>query len=148
MPPAVRVLNPEALPKALRTKVPLIARAVRKALPRARGEVNVLLLKDAAMRRLNRKHLAHDYVTDVIAFPYARAPGEPRIASALFGDIAVCVTQAARQARELGVPLLRELLFLAAHGALHLNGYDDAVPGDRARMFRKQDRIVRAILKS
>jgi rRNA maturation RNase YbeY len=117
---------------------------VRLALPRASGEVGVLLTRDAAMRRLNRRALRHDRVTDVLAFPYADGtgrPGEP------FGDIAVCVPQAARQARALGHPLLTELVLLAAHGALHLAGHDDRAPAPRRRMFAAQDRIVRRLLR-
>jgi len=139
----VRVLNPGLLPRALRPKAPLLARAVRLALPRARGEVSLLLLKDAEMRRLNRRALSHDYVTDVLSFPYAEGtgrPGEP------FGDVAVCVPQAARQARELGHPLLRELVILAAHGGLHLAGHDDHAPARRKRMFAAQERIARTLL--
>ncbi|NNN07557.1 MAG: rRNA maturation RNase YbeY, partial [Elusimicrobia bacterium] len=38
--------------------------------------------------------------------------------------------------------VLREALTLAAHGALHLLGHDDADPRARARMFRLQDALV------
>lgn len=44
---------------------------------------------------------------------------------ALFGEIAISLDTAARQARERGVPLAHELVLLAVHGLLHLEGQGD-----------------------
>src|SRR5262249_13530658 len=107
---AVSILNKGRLPASLRRKTPLFAAAVKKALPKARGEVAVVFMNDAEIRSLNRESLGHDYVTDVIAFNYDTPPA--------YGDIAVCVPQAVRQARELGHSPLEELVTLCAHGAL------------------------------
>ncbi len=38
----------------------------------ADGHVTIALIGDAAMRRLNRQFLGHDYATDVLSFPLAR----------------------------------------------------------------------------
>ena len=46
--------------------------------------------------------------------------------------------QAAQQAHSV----LAEVLFLAAHGTLHLLGYDDATSRQRAAMFRKQEHAL------
>ncbi len=75
----------------------------------------------------------------MIAFPYndgLPAPDRP------FGDVFICVPQARRQAKELGHPASREVLILALHGTLHLLGYDDHAPKDRARMFARQDELL------
>jgi probable rRNA maturation factor len=103
------------------------------------GELNLVFVDDKEIRRLNKRHLGHDYATDVIAFPF-EAP--------LVGDVVVSVETARRQADELGHPLLDELLTLAAHGTLHLMGYDDHKPAEKAKMFRRQDAIVSRILKN
>jgi len=103
---------------------------------------------DREIRRLNKAHLNHDRATDVIAFPYDPVPAGGGISQAPppFGDIVVSVDRARAQAREMGHPLLREVMTLAVHGALHLAGYLDGRPAERARMFKRQDRIVRLIL--
>jgi len=118
----------------------------------------VVLVSDRDIRRLNRRFLGKDCLTDVLAFPYAAASegfqGPPRAAGVAsgeaarppFGDIYIAFGVARRQARELGHPLLEELLTLAAHGALHLAGYDDHAPARRRVMFARQDRIVRGLL--
>lgn len=109
-----------------------------------RGELNIIFVDRRRMLSLNRRYLRHGHDTDVIAFPYAspRSPG-PRVGEGLpFGDIFISAAQARRQAREMGHPVLTEVLTLALHGTLHLLGYDDSTPCQRAVMFRLQDRLL------
>lgn len=93
------------------------------------------------MRALNKKYLNHGHDTDVIAFNYPPNPGsgpeEP------FGDVFISAFMARRQAKELRHEVLKEVLTLAAHGCLHLIGYDDATPKKKAAMFRLQEAVVR-----
>ena len=49
--------------------------------------------------------------------------GEPE-APRLLGDIVVCPTRAAAQARAAGTPLSFEVAMLLVHGTLHVLGYD------------------------
>mgnify|MGYP001292033500 CR=1 FL=1 len=127
-------------PAVKRRSAPL-ARAVRKALPRARGEVNLVFVGGPEIVRLNKAFLGKSHRTDVIAFNYppCTAPGAP------FGDIFVCLPQARLQARELGHPLQRELLLLALHRALHLAGMDDDTAARRAAMHRRAERLAAAL---
>ena len=141
----VLVFGAGRLPPAQRR---LIARAARAGLGRAarrRGELCVIFVSDREMRRINRQFLRHDYATDVLAFPYsAELPG--RADDAPFGDVYIAWGVARRQAKEQSHPLLAEILTLAAHGALHLVGYDDRKPAGRRRMFAVQERIVRELM--
>lgn len=123
---------------AARRRKALLARAVLKALPRARGEVNLVFVGGPEIVRLNKAFIGKSHRTDVIAFNYPAcpAPGAP------FGDIFVCLPQARQQARELGHPLERELLLLALHGALHLAGMDDDTAARRAAMHRKAEKLA------
>ncbi|MDT8286344.1 MAG: rRNA maturation RNase YbeY [Elusimicrobiales bacterium] len=133
----------------------LLARAVRKALPRARGEVNLVFVGGPEIIRLNQSFIGKSHRTDVIAFNYPScrnneppayqvqgamppcpAPGAP------FGDIFVCLPQARLQARELGHPLKRELLLLTLHGALHLAGMDDDTAARRSAMHRRAEKMA------
>ena len=104
-------------------------------------------LDDAAMRSLNRRHRGIDRTTDVLSFGQslpasAKGPSAvARLARELdgtldLGDIAISVPQAARQARRQGHSLAREVAFLAAHGALHLVGYEDETPAGYREMVR------------
>jgi rRNA maturation RNase YbeY len=52
------------------------------------------------------------------------------------GDIVISVAQAQRQARRGRRSLQREVAFLAAHGALHLVGFEDETPAGYREMVR------------
>lgn len=107
------------------------------------GEVNIVFLDREKMRALNKSFLGQDRDTDVIAFPYAEDPG-PAQPEKPFGDIFISAHLARVQAEEVGHAVLDEVLFLTAHGTLHLLGYDDSTSRKRAVMFGKQERALKA----
>lgn len=139
----VRVCGASLLPPSAR-RPGAIAGVCRRVLAlekaRPRGELNVVFLDRARMRRLNRRFLGRTHDTDVIAFAYAQDAGPA--AEAPFGDVFISAFQARAQAAEQGHAVLAEVLFLAAHGTLHLLGYDDDTARRRAVMFRKQARAL------
>lgn len=105
------------------------------------AEISVTLLGDDEIQRLNAEYLGQDAPTDVLAF----ALGDER---APLGDVYVGVTQARRQAEELGVPVTEELVRLVVHGTLHTLGYDHPEGVERASspMFVRQEELVRQAL--
>jgi probable rRNA maturation factor len=106
---------------------------------RLRGQVNVLLTTDAALRRLNRKFRGKNKATDVLSFP-AEFSGPEKIA----GDLAISVPTALRQAVERGHALSVEIKVLILHGLLHLSGFDHEA--DTGQMARRE-RLLRARLR-
>lgn len=105
---------------------------------RRRAEVAVTFLGPVRMRALNREHLGHDHPTDVISFALSAPDGS------LVGDVYVCRSVAAKQAKRLGVPLRQELIRLVVHGTLHVLGYDHPEGEERVRspMWKTQERYV------
>ena len=83
------------------------------------ADLTVALVGTAAIRTLNRKFMKKDRPTDVLSFPMGAAGPDGRF---YLGDIVIAVPVAARQAREKGHGLERELKTLAIHGFLHLVG--------------------------
>ncbi|MEQ1918184.1 MAG: rRNA maturation RNase YbeY [Elusimicrobiota bacterium] len=126
---------------ALYQKAVRLAFGSSKKMAAIRGEVNVVFLGRAAMLRMNRHYLGHDYDTDVLAFPHD-VPREIAGDDRPLGDIFISSWMARRQAKDLGHTVAIEAATLAAHGALHLIGHDDHRPAAKARMFKVQDRIV------
>lgn len=123
-------------------RAPGLARWLASVAPaRARGTVAVVLVGDAAMRRLNRQWRGMDYATDVLSFP-ADDDG-PRVRGRLrhLGDVVIATGVAQRQAREAGHAYGTELKVLALHGLLHLLGYDHET--DTGRMARVERRLRR-----
>jgi rRNA maturation RNase YbeY len=118
-----------------------LARTAGRALAavgRPAGTVEVAVVDDAEIRRLNGRYRGIGRRTDVLAFPLESpdAPGQ------LVGQIVVSAETARRQARRLGVPLALELDLLVTHGTLHLVGYDDRDPVEADLMHRRERAIL------
>ena len=64
----------------------------------------------------------------------------------MLGDIVLCPSVAARQAREAGHATEEELLLLTTHGILHLLGYDHATPDEEKEMFELQRQLLLTFL--
>jgi probable rRNA maturation factor len=107
---------------------------------RAAGDVDVLIVDDPAIKRLNRIHRGVARRTDVLAFPL-ETPGTP---SPLVGQIVISAETARRQARRLDVALATELDLLVTHGVLHLVGYDDRDPVEARLMHERERQILSA----
>jgi probable rRNA maturation factor len=104
-------------------------------------EVSVVLTDDAGIRALNRAYRGEDRATDVLAFPQAGSSERPQP----LGDVVISVERAATQARKVGWSLEEELELLAVHGTLHLLGYEDEDEAARARMWQRQEEILRRL---
>jgi probable rRNA maturation factor len=118
-----------------------LARAVDRALSaigQPAGLVEIAVVDDDEIRRLNAAHRGIGRRTDVLAFPL-EAPD----AGSLIGQLVISADAAARQARRLRVPLALELDLLATHGTLHLAGYDDRDPVEADLMHRRERDILR-----
>jgi probable rRNA maturation factor len=111
------------------------ARRYLAALGADAAELSILVVTDAAMRRLNRAWRGKDRATDVLSFP-AAGPGP------LLGDVVISLDTARRAAREEGRALGAELDRYLAHGMLHLLGHDHERAADARRMARAEDALV------
>lgn len=103
------------------------------------ARVHVRIVDDREMSALHARHMRIDEPTDVLTFPSAVAP------EAIDVDVAVCIDEAARRAREFGHDVDRELLLYAVHGLLHCAGHDDHDAAAFERMHAEEDRILDAI---
>ena len=109
----------------------VIRRAARRALDhaprRARG-ATILLTSDKRLRELNHQYRGKDKPTNVLSF----TSDDP----AHWGDVAIALGVVRREAREQRKTVPAHAAHLAAHGILHLKGYDHAKASDRASMER------------
>lgn len=116
-----------------------LRRAVRQVFPNANGrsvQIGVAVVDDATIHELNRRHLNHDYPTDVLSYPLEDSP------AALEGEIVVSAETAERNAAEYGWSPADELCLYVVHGALHLAGYRDKTASEREAMRRAEREIL------
>ena len=136
---AVAVANRQRRVAVRPARLVRAARAALASVGRAGGDVEVLVLGDDAIRRLNAAWRGVRRRTDVLAFPL-EVPDGP---SPLVGQIVISADTARRQARRLRVPLPLELDLLVTHGVLHLVGYDDRDPVE-AELMHARERLILA----
>ena len=107
----------------------------------ARKPVNLIFTGGPGIKKLNRRFLGKDRLTDVIAFNFPPSP----LPGTAWGEIYVCVPVADRHARAMGHSALAELLVLTVHGALHLAGMDDSTPALRRAMNLKTAKLLKKL---
>jgi probable rRNA maturation factor len=103
----------------------------------ARGAISLTLVDNAAIHAINRRHLGHDWPTDVITFRLSEPDDE--VVSA---ELVISAEMAAETARETRVDAWNELALYVVHGLLHLCGYNDETADERAAMRQREDEVL------
>lgn len=126
--------------KSLLADLSAKARASAEVLTKAsEKEVSVAFVSEAVIRRLNRIYRGIDKPTDILTFA-----GEGNF----LGEILINYKLIKKQARESGVGARDELIFILAHGLLHLMGYKDNTEAGRIKMIKKGEEFIRKFKKN
>lgn len=97
--------------------------------------VEIVFVDEDEILRINREHLDHDYVTDIITFPYHEAGDREHVEGTLYA----CAPRIREQGREHGQTEEAEFRRVIIHGLLHLAGYDDKDEEAQKRMRKRED---------
>jgi probable rRNA maturation factor len=113
-------------------------------------EVSLRLTADPEMQGLNLQYRQLDRPTDVLAFAALEVDcpqlEEMLLSEPLYlGDIVISIDTAQRQAQQQGHSLKTELAWLAAHGFLHLLGWDHPDEESLTQMLDRQETLLQAI---
>lgn len=120
----------------------LTAERVRSA------SISVAVVDNATIWRLNRRHLQHDYPTDVLSFlldsdPEATSSTGPRGSGRqLEGEVIVSAEMAMQMAAQYDWSARDELCLYLVHGLLHLCGYDDLTADEQVVMRGREREIL------
>lgn len=113
-------------------------------------QLSLHLTDDAGIQRLNRDYRDQDRPTDVLAF--AALEGAALLPPELLatepvdlGDVIVSLETAQRQSADHQHTWQEEVLWLVAHGVLHLLGWDHPDEVQLQRMWQQQRRLLAAI---
>ena len=120
-------------------------------------EINVLVTNDHGIQAINKACRNIDKPTDVLSFPMLELEAgvlpkdwtpyiDPETGLCPIGDMAISLQRAARQAKEFGHSLRREVGYLTIHSMLHLLGYDHLDEGpQKAQMRAMEEQIASRI---
>ena len=106
-------------------------------------ELTLAFINDSEMEDLHKKWMDLPGTTDVMSFPMDELkPNDPE--PGILGDIVISPVVARAQAERAGHSFEHEVKILAAHGLLHLLGYDHQELEDERVMFALQEDLVRS----
>ena len=108
-------------------------------------ELGITIVDEDRMTTLHEDWMHEPGPTDVLSFPIDEvrsAPEGTEPEPGVLGDIVLCPSFAASQARVAGRTLDEELQFLTVHGTLHLIGYDHGTQEEYDAMFALQDTLL------
>ena len=109
-------------------------------------ELTVAFIDDKEMEELHIKWMDLPGSTDVMSFPMDELrPNDPE--PGILGDIVISPVFARAQAEKAGHSFEHEIKILAAHGLLHLLGYDHQELDEEKIMFALQEDLVRKASK-
>lgn len=115
--------------------------AIHKLYPTTRlKKIDVYGVSDEELLFINKKHLEHDYYTDIITFDYSRG-------NKISGELYVSLERIEENALALGLSYESELRRVVAHGILHLIGFKDKTEEEEKAMRSKEDEVLAYIDK-
>ena len=108
-------------------------------------DLTLVFINDVEMEELHIKWMNLPGSTDVMSFPMDELkPNDPE--PGILGDIVISPVFARAQAEKAGHSFEHEVKILAAHGLLHLLGYDHQELDEEKVMFELQEDLVKRAL--
>lgn len=96
-------------------------------------EINYIFCSDSYLLSLNQGFLKHNTFTDIITFDNSEG------SSSLEGEIYISIERVKENAKKYNVPIEDELSRVMIHGVLHLLGFKDKKPSEKALMRKKEE---------
>ncbi len=105
-------------------------------------EIRIIFCDNKEIRDINRKFLNHNYITDIITFPFSEKDNP------IEGEIYICVPRIKEQTKEWGSTFKEELHRVIFHGVLHLCGYNDKSPTEKLLMRERENHYLSKYFKT
>lgn len=98
------------------------------------GKIEIILVNNDYISKLNKKFLNKNRETDVMAFPLYDDKNN------LFeGEIYISIDKVEEQAKIFNVNPTEELHRMVIHGILHFLGYKDNTPREKQKMINREN---------
>lgn len=113
-----------------------------------KSDVSVLFVDEEEMTKQHVRWMNEEGPTDVMSFPMDEVvlqDSKLRKKQAILGDIIICPGVALKDANDQGIDPAYHLVFLLAHGILHLLGQDHQEVSQRVVMQKREQGIMNSL---
>lgn len=97
------------------------------------AELNIIFCSDQFLSAINLKYLRHKSLTDIITFDLGSTK------KGIKAEIYISKPRVEENSSVFGTTLDNEIHRVMVHGLLHLLGYGDKTPRQKAKMRKKED---------
>ena len=104
------------------------------------GDVVLIFCSDEYLLEINKKHLNHNYYTDIITFDYC-------VENIVSGDLYISIDRVKENAKTFNDSFINELSRVVIHGVLHLCGYNDKTESEKKIMTQKENQYINLLNK-
>lgn len=133
----IRLINNKLLLEKIEIKkVNKVVKALLEKENKELEKIQLILIKDEEILKINKKFLKHHYCTDVIAFNYNKK-------KKISGDIFISVDRIKSNAIKYNTNFRDELFRVIVHGILHLAGYNDNNELEKKEMSELEDFYIK-----
>ncbi len=105
--------------------------------------LNLIFCDDDYLLQINRDFLQHDDYTDIITFDLSPSSSGP-----IESEIYISIERVRENARTHGTAYYMELHRVIFHGLLHLLGYRDKTPHEKAAMRKMEDQLLKSYFRN
>ena len=114
--------------------------------------LSLALVGSGRIRKLNKKYLGKNRVTDVLAFPESKVLLEKFKAGSLqkiqgTGEIVICLREVKKNAKRFKTNFEKELARVLIHGILHLLGYNHEISEEKAKEMEEKQKHYLSLIK-
>ena len=99
------------------------------------GDIVLIFCSDQYLLEINKKHLNHDYYTDIITFDYC-------VEKIVSGDLYISIDRVKENSKTFNESFINELSRVVIHGVLHLCGYNDKTEADQKIMRNLENKYL------
>ena len=102
------------------------------------NQINIIIVNDKYLLKLNKTYLNRNYLTDIICFNY-------NTDKEISGDLYISIERVLENSLIYNNSVSLELLRVIIHGILHLIGFDDQTDAQKEQMRNAEDSALNDI---
>lgn len=137
----IEIINQQRIKRINLKELTRLLKKISRQLAISNKKISLLICDNKLIKKLNKQYFGKFRATDVISFPL-----KDSLEPSYLGEVVVSAEEAVKVSKKLKVRWQDELLLYCLHGILHLIGYSDTTKSKRAKMERKQQKVIKALL--